>query len=140
MQDKSELVRSLAARLMGLDGNKEFIPLLASALEDPSVAVRMEAVQSLGSLQAHETMEQLVKLLPKEPHVWVRLKILKTIEYWNQPPALNILIERLDDQDPAVRFQSLALLEKFTGKKIGMDKEGWQKWYTQEGNSSGPQS
>jgi len=130
IKDKSELVRSLAARLMGIDGNKNYIPLLENALtNDKSYLVRMEAAQSLGSLLAKKSIKKLEEQLKKDNNSWVKLKILKTFEYMNAKQAVPFLIKILDDQEPAVRFQALRLLEKFTGEKVGLDKQSWLNWY-----------
>lgn len=128
--DSNEVVRSMAARLMALDGSKEFIPFLEQALQDESYLVRMEAVQSLGSLQAEEMLPQLRRMLSpkKEPNLWVRLKVLRTLEYMKSSDlsTLKDIVEALEDPEPTVRFQAFSLLEKFTGEKMKMDREDWK--------------
>lgn len=128
-QDKSELVKSLAIRLMGLQGKQEYVPYLLKALQDPSAFVRMESVQSLGSLKVEASVPELLDLFRKENNTWVRLKILKTLSYMNAKETVPALIEQLDDLEPTIRFQLAMLLEQFTGEKFGVDKESWQKWY-----------
>lgn len=132
VKDKSDLVRSLAARLMALDGDPQFVPLLQKAMQDSSALVRMEAIQSLGSYLHHQSLPQITAVAAKESNAWVRLKILKDIDYMDAKDSLPFLIERLDDSDPSVRFHALLLLEKFSGQKMGTDKEVWNKWYTQQ--------
>ena len=139
-KDESDVVRSLAARLMALGGDKSYIPDLQKALEDSSPLVRMEVAQSLGSLQSRQSLGKLGSLLAKgknedrirEQDAWVRLKIIKSMEYMEAKQAVPVLIEALADNEPAVKFQALLLLEKFTGKKLGTDKESWNRWYQQQ--------
>lgn len=126
--DKSEVVRSLAVRLLALQHNPDVIPILILSLRDSHPLVRMEVVQSLGTLQAYSELPTLVKQLKTESDVLTRLKILKTINYLNATEAIPDLVDCLDDEETAVRFQSLMLLEKFTQTKAGLDKESWIHW------------
>ncbi|NUM35833.1 MAG: HEAT repeat domain-containing protein [Candidatus Brocadiae bacterium] len=129
-KDQSMIVRSLAARIMALEGRKEFIPLLEKALYDENPLVRMEAVQSLGSLKSKSSIPKLTELLLKDPDLQVRLKVLKSIQYMQSEEETTLaLIDSLDDQEASVRFHSLLLLEKSTKNKFGSDKESWKKWY-----------
>lgn len=130
-KDKSELVRAMAARFMALDGNEDFIPDLKWALQDPSAHVRMEVVQSLGSLKVESALPELLKMLsPKrEPDCWVRLKVLKTVSYMKASSSAGDLVEALEDPESSVRFQALCLLEKFTGMKLGTEKEDWENYF-----------
>ena len=128
-KDESEVVRSLAARLMGIEKNPLYLPLLTSALSDPSALVRMEAVQSIGSINRKASLPDIASLLKKEPEVLVRLKALKSINYMGSKQAIPALIDELEDQEPAARFQALILLEKFTKANPGMDKNSWKEWY-----------
>lgn len=134
--DPSELVRSTSARLIALDGSSEFVADLEQALADSSPIVRMEAAQGLGSLHSYASIPLLIKLLKDDGDLWVRLKILKTIEYIEAMEAVPTLIEILDDQEPAIRFQTLAILEQFTGEKIGMDKARWKRWYEKQNTNN----
>jgi HEAT repeat protein len=134
-KDKSDLVRSLAVRLMALDGDVQFIPLIHNALQDSSALVRMEAAQSLGSYKDYQALPQLTAVIEKEHNAWVRLKILKSIEHMRAAQTVPALIGRLEDTEPAVRFQALLLLQKFTGQQIAADKESWQKWFQQKNKS-----
>lgn len=126
--DKNEVVRSLAIRLIALQHHTDAIPVIAKSLQDSSALVRMEAAQSLGTLQAYSALPQLTAQLEKEQDILVRLKILKTINYLDATEAIPALVACLEDDESAVRFQALMLLEKFTQTQPGLDKESWQRW------------
>lgn len=129
-KDQSMLVRSMAARIMALEGKAEYIPLLEKALNDSSPLVRMEAIQSLGSLKSKSSIPLLTELLLKDTDIHVRLKALKSIQYMQaEEDIIPVLIDSLEDQEPSVRFQALLLLEKSTKVKLGSDKETWKKWH-----------
>lgn len=126
--DKNEVVRSLAIRFMALEGNEEYVPFLKNSIVDASPLVRMEAIQGIGTLNAKSVIPDIVERLSskKEPDLWVRLKILKTLEYMDASQNSLLLVELLEDSEPAIRFHALSLLEKFTGKKLGIDKQTWK--------------
>ena len=128
-RDSSPGVRSLAVRLLGIENSEEYLTPLETSLNDPSALVRMEVVQSLGSMHAKQSVPKLLKMLEVETDKTVRLKILKTLQYIRAKESVPVLIERLEDEEPAVRLQALLLLKYFTKQSLGIDKEPWQKWY-----------
>ena len=72
-----------------------------------------------------------------------KLKIIKSLRYLKikgvQEPLKSIispLIYTLDDENPSVRFQALAALQKFTKQKIGSKSELWKKWYEKQSNDT----
>ena len=135
-RDENELVRSLAARLMGLEGKTVYVYPLLMALNDPKSLVRIEAAQSLGTLKSEEALTRLGELLEQDSNIYVKLKILKTINHMNAKKAVPDLIEALDDEEPAVSFQSLMLLEKFTNAKAGLGKNDWKEWLKENKSKS----
>jgi len=137
-KDESEIVRSLAARLIVLENNPDYVPLLVLGLHDSSPLVRMEVVQGLGSLQAKTTLPDLSNLLLNDSDIFVRLKVLKSIQYMNATESIPSLIDALGDPEPAVRFYALLLLEQFTQEKPGIDKQSWKKWYEKKSTTSNP--
>ena len=68
-------------------------------------------------------------MLEVETDKTVRLKILKTLQYIRAKESVPVLIERLDDEEPAIRLQALLLLKYFTKQSLGIDKEPWKNWY-----------
>jgi HEAT repeat protein len=130
-KDKSEVVRSLALRLMALEENPKYGDYLLAGLKDKkSPLVRMEAVQSLGYLKNKDTILDISKLAmaAKEKNLWVRLKALKSLEYMKALEALEDLSDLLEDDEPAIAFQAKLILEKFTDQNLGTDKENWQEF------------
>ncbi|HPQ69445.1 MAG TPA: HEAT repeat domain-containing protein [bacterium] len=65
LQDSSEDVRALAIDAMAFPHHKEFVPLLVTALDDPSAKVRAHAVRRLGyfGLQAKENAPRVLEFL-----------------------------------------------------------------------------
>lgn len=128
-KDDSPIVRSSVIRLMVLSKDKKYLPLIEKALDDKDSLVRMEAAQSIGSFHAFESRELLGKKLENETDDWVKLKIIKSLRYLKAKNVIMPLINSLDNQNPSIRFQALATLEKFTNKKLGSKSEMWKKWY-----------
>ncbi len=135
-KDESEVVRSLVARIIAVQKNPEYIPLLVRSLSDKSPLVRMEVAQSLGTLQAKSAIPDLLKVLEKDTEVLVRLKVLKSINYMDAKETVPNLIEMLEDHEPSVRFQALQLLERFCQVNVGLDRESWKKWYEAQNKKS----
>lgn len=134
-KDESPLVKSLAIRLMVLEQKDHYLPLIVAKTQHPHHLVRIEAVQAIGSYLAYDQLEKLFEVMVKEKNAEVRLKILKSIEYMNAKESLPSLIAQLDDPDPTIQFQTLMLVERFTGEKVGLDKETWEEWWQQNKES-----
>ncbi|HON44920.1 MAG TPA: HEAT repeat domain-containing protein, partial [Planctomycetota bacterium] len=101
-KDENPVVRSLVVRILAIENNPAYIPLLEVALNDASPLVRLEVVQTLGSMHAKQSIPKLLKLLETETDKNVRLKILKTLQYTRSKESIPVLIARLDDPEPAI--------------------------------------
>ena len=133
-EDENEVVRSLAIRLMALTRRKVFMKYIKRAFKDKSSLVRLEAIQAIGTLHNYELLKSAMNKFSKDTEYWVRLKVLKSLEYieaWNNSKniILDFLIKALRDSEPAVRFQASLILYQITGKNLGDDQEIWKNWY-----------
>ncbi|WP_372367508.1 HEAT repeat domain-containing protein [Candidatus Uabimicrobium sp. HlEnr_7] len=131
-RDSSPVVRSTAIRLMVKSKDRSFLPLIVKALDDKNHLVRMEAAQSVGSFFGYEYQNLLGEKLQTEEDVWVKLKIIKSLRYLRAKNVVSPLIAMLKDENPSVRHQALAALEKFTKAKLGFKHEAWDEWYKKQ--------
>lgn len=88
---------------------RQVVPLLQKALEDPALEVVVEAAEALGSLGLPEAVPVLTALLrhPSEP---VRQTAAQALERIADPSVLNDLLAALDDSVAPVRFSLLGAL------------------------------
>jgi HEAT repeat protein len=79
LADRRGLVRSVAARIVGLTGNRLWVPVLTRLLaDDHDPFVRTNAAEALGRLAAVETIPLLVDLVER-PHEPARYHALRAL-------------------------------------------------------------
>jgi HEAT repeat protein len=119
IHDGSPLVRQAAARALtqGALGSthaarqqqKQVIPILQKALEDPAVEVVVEAAEDLGLLGAPEAGPILICLL-SHPAAPVRLTAVQALERVADSTVLDGLLKALEDPVVTIRFSLIGAL------------------------------
>jgi hypothetical protein len=105
--------RMFAARRLGEAKDKNAIPVLIEALNDPNQYVRGEAACSLGEIGSMDAVDPLIEALIKYSHRFLTVK------------------EPSDEEGKDLASFYLAL-EKLTGQKLGSDAAKWKKWQQEE--------
>jgi HEAT repeat protein len=111
---RAAAVRALALQARGTDPagrarHKEVVAALQKALEDPAVAVVVEAAEALGTLGAPEACPVLIGLLShRDDHV--RQTVAQALERVADARVLDDLLKRLDDASVTVRFSLVGAL------------------------------
>lgn len=105
---RAAAVRSLAQQARGSDASalarqRQAVPALQKALDDPAVEVVVEAAEALGSLGTLEAGPVLTNLL-HHPSEHVRQTAAQALERAAGPSVLDGLLKALDDPSVAVRF------------------------------------
>ena len=102
-----------AAKRLGEEKNKNAVPVLIEALNDPNQYVRGEAAWSLGEIGSMDAVDPLIEVLFKCSHRFLTVK----------GPS--------DEEGKDLTAFYLAL-EKLTGQKLGLDAVKWKKWQQEE--------
>src|SRR5206468_5209242 len=111
---RAAAARSLAQQARGtgpeaLALQRQVVPVLQKALEDPALEVVVEAAEDLGTLGVAEAGPVLTALLrhPSEP---VRQTAAQALERVADATVVDGLLETLDDPAVAVRFSLVGAL------------------------------
>jgi HEAT repeat protein len=106
--------RALAAQVRSRDGDvqqrqKQVVPALQKALEDPAIEVVIEAAEELGTLGAPEAGPVLTSLLCHQSDE-VRQTAAQALERVADATVLNSLLKSVDDPNVNVRFSLVGAL------------------------------
>jgi HEAT repeat protein len=117
-------VRAAAARALALQARggggdpaerqRQIVPLLQKALEDPALEVVVEAAEDLGALGALEAGPVLTGLLRHHSDT-VRQAAAQALERVADAAVLDRLLEALDDGSITVRFSLVGALARAAG-------------------------
>jgi HEAT repeat protein len=136
LEEKDPNVREGAAEALGKIGDKRAVPPLIDSLTDESSFVRQKAAESLGALGDESSLESLRQALkdnnssvrkeaakalakmdwePSASDLDDRITYLISNEKWDEliklgTPAVNQLIDALEDDDETVRGKSASIL------------------------------
>jgi hypothetical protein len=113
LKSSSSHERIEAARRLGEEKNKNAVPVLVEALNDPNQYVRGEAACSLGEIGSMDAVDPLIEALIKYYHRFQTVK------------------EPSDEEGKDLASFYVAL-EKLTGQKLGSDAAKWKKWQQEE--------
>jgi HEAT repeat protein len=113
---RAAAARSLAALARGTDADakarqKEIVPLLQKALDDPGLEVVAEAAEDLGALGVVEAGPVLLGLL-RHPSESVRQTAAQALERVADAAVLNGLLDALDDPSVTVRFSLIGAVAR----------------------------
>jgi HEAT repeat protein len=111
---RAAAARALAAQARGRDADaqerqKQAVPALQKALEDPAIEVVIEAAEDLGTLGAPEAGPVLTSLLCHQSET-VRQTAAQALERVADTSLLNSLLKAVDDPNVNVRFSLVGAL------------------------------
>jgi HEAT repeat protein len=115
---RAAAARALAQQVRGESAGqarqKEVVPLLQKALDDPALEVVVEAAEALGGLGAPEAGPVLTGLL-RHPSEHVRQTAAQALERVADGTAVDGLLKGLDDPSVTVRFSVVGALGRAAG-------------------------
>jgi len=112
---------------------------LVADLQSPKAATRWEAVDQIGQAGDPEAVRFLLPML-KDTDVFVRMATARVLGDLKSVSAVPLLIDALEDAEPAVREAALGALRALTGKDLRFDPMGsesdrakkvkaWRDWW-----------
>ena len=112
MKGKTASMRAFAAKRLGFSQQKGAYVYLRQALQDPSEAVVLAAVEAIGRLRVSISAEALEALFEGSSRA-VKLAILQTVEMCGTKNVfVGILVKGMQSLDRKVRSKSLSLFSK----------------------------
>ena len=102
--------------------------VIAAALEDPDVDVRVTACQEIGKIGGEEASRLLGTALASDTSVDVRIAATKALGHMRDPQAVPLLVVALEDPDPALQLRGMEAMRLATGKDLGNDVNRWREY------------
>ncbi len=117
--DPDQRIRQSAAALLGLIKDQDAVPVLLTALDDRDLAVRVEAIRSLGrfgrGIASGPLVDRLISALNPEQPVEVRAEGLEALESLagdQERAARAVAGVAAKDSSPEIRFTAVGSIKK----------------------------
>jgi HEAT repeat protein len=122
------MVRLEVVRTLATYPSDQSRMIIAAALQDPDVDVRVTACQALGRLGGADSSRLLGQALASDTSVDVRIAATKALGEMHDPQAVPMLAVALEDPDPAIQFSGVEAMRLATGKDLGNDVNRWRQF------------
>jgi HEAT repeat protein len=102
--------------------------VIAAALQDPDVDVRVTACQEIGKIGGEQASRLLGETLAGDTSVDVRIAATKALGQMRDPQAVPLLVVALEDPDPALQLRGMEAMRLASGKDLGNDVNRWREY------------
>jgi hypothetical protein len=122
-------IRSTIIRSLGNLGDRRARAAILRGVSDTDNAViRVEACRALGKVGLPEDATTLARIMTVDKLEDCRIAAIEGLGALKsqEPRIYQILIDGMDHEDPAIRYQCLQSLRKITEKDYGVDPEAWR--------------
>jgi hypothetical protein len=126
--EKDPMVRVEVVRTLARVPTPTAGALIAAALHDPDVDVRVTACQEIGKIGGEEASRLLGTALASDTSVDVRIAATKALGHMRDPQAVPLLVVALEDPDPALQLRGMEAMRLATGKDLGNDVNRWREF------------
>jgi HEAT repeat protein len=123
-------IRAAIIRSLGNLGDRRAREVILRGVSDTDNAmIRVEACRALGKVGLPEDATTLARIMMVDKLEDCRIAAIESIGSLksHEPRIYQILIEGMDHEDPAIRYQCLQSLRKITGKDYGTGAEVWKR-------------
>ena len=123
-------IRAAIIRSLGNLGDRRARDAILRGIADTDNAViRVEACRALGKVGLPEDATTLARIMTIDQLEDCRIAAIESIGSLKsrEPRILQILIDGMDHDDPAIRYQCLESLRTITGKDYGIDPADWRR-------------
>jgi hypothetical protein len=123
-------IRAAIIRSLGNLGDRRARGVILKGINDTDNAViRVEACRALGKVGLPEDATTLARIMIIDKLEDCRIAAIEAIGTLKtkEPRIYQILLEGMDNEDPAIRYQCLQSLRTLTDKDLGIDPEAWRR-------------
>jgi HEAT repeat protein len=123
-------IRAAITKSLGNLGDRRARQAILRGISDTDNAViRVEACRALGKVGLPEDATTLARLMTIDRLEDCRIAAIESIGSLKsrEPRILQILIDGMDNDDPAIRYQCLESLRAITEKDYGIDPADWRR-------------
>jgi hypothetical protein len=122
-------VRAVIIRSLGMLGDPRARNVVIKAANDPEGVIRVEGCRALGKVGTPEDATILARIMTVDTLEDCRIAAIEGLgSLKSQDPRIHrILLDGMDHDDPAIRYECLNALRQITGKDLGVDPAPWRK-------------
>jgi HEAT repeats len=122
-------IRAVIIRSLGILGDPRARHVAIKAVNDPEAVIRVEGCRTLGKVGVPEDATILARIMTVDTLEDCRIAAIEGLGWLKSPdPRITrILLDGLDHDDPAIRYECLCALRRITGKDLGVDPGPWRK-------------
>lgn len=121
--------RAAICQTLGALERPEGREALLRAINDPEPLIRAQACRALGHVGTPEDAAQLTRIVAADNELDCRIAAIEGLgELKSQDPRVGqLLVENMENEDPAVRLVALRSLRATTGEDLGADPKPWRE-------------
>jgi hypothetical protein len=123
-------IRAAITRSLGnLRDHRAHEAILRGISDTDNAVIRVEACRALGKVGTPEDATTLARIMAIDRLEDCRIAAIESIGSLKtrEPRILQILIDGMDHDDPAIRYQCLESLRMIIGKDYGIDPADWKR-------------
>jgi len=122
-------IRAVIIRSLGTLGDQRARNVVIKAVNDPEAVIRVEGCRALGKVGLPEDATILARIMTVDTLEDCRIAAIEGLgSLKSKDPRIHrILLDGMDHDDPAIRYECLNALRQITGKDLGVDPAPWRK-------------
>lgn len=128
IEDTSPEMRARAVEVLAMTDGESAVSGLNSASRDPVEKVRLSACRAWGARPETHARDMLMSMAKTDESDDVRQAALASLGKYEDPEVRQMMLEALDDKNPAIQHQAVMALRTMTRKDFGGDFELWKRY------------
>jgi hypothetical protein len=122
-------IRAVIIRSLGTLGDRRARRVVIKAVNDSEAVIRVEGCRALGKVGLPEDATILARIMTVDTLEDCRIAAIEGLgSLKSKDPRIHrILLDGMDHDDPAIRYECLNALRQITGKDLGVDPAPWRK-------------
>ncbi len=122
--------RAAICRTLGEIGLPEARDAMRRAVDDPEGLIRVEACRALGKVGREEDAVILSRIMAADALLDANVAAIEGLASLKpkDPRILQVLVQGMDNDRPAIRYASLKALRSMTGKDFGIQPQPWREY------------
>ncbi len=116
-------------RSLGNLGDSRARPVAIRAANDPEPIIRLEGCRALGKVGMPEDATLLARIMTVDTLEDCRIAAIEGLGSLKvaDPRIIQVLLDGLEHDDPAIRLECLSSLRKITRKDFGTEPAAWRR-------------
>jgi hypothetical protein len=122
-------IRAIIVRSLGNLGDSRGRPVAVKAANDSEAIIRLEGCRALGKVGKPEDATILARIMAVDTLEDCRIAAIEGLGSLKvqDPRIMQVLLDGMEHDDPAIRLECLSSLRKITRKDFGTDPAAWRR-------------